>query len=115
MFAAYLDIENNIANSVRIVNNNAGTGDKDKILLHLQQNTGSAYGSGAYGSGYYGGGLLYDGKDLDDILKVIEVKYVLNSGEARRYIELGSLPPKLDQSIINVNKNVEDLRISLGR
>jgi hypothetical protein len=73
------------------------------------------YGEGFYGGGFYGGGPLYSGRDLDDTLKVKQVRYIVNSGQAIRNIELGSLPVELSKAIINVNQDVTDLRISLGR
>lgn len=75
---------------------------------------GSKYGSGKYGSGLYGGS-LYTGYDIDDTLKVKEVKYIVNDQSAIRNIQLGSIPVELDREIIEVNKNVESLRVSLGR
>jgi len=76
--------------------------------------TGLGYGMGYYGEGLYGGE-QYNGKDLDDILKIVQVKYTLMPGVMMRDIELGSLPVRMDDQIISVNKNLVDLRISLGR
>lgn len=72
------------------------------------------YGSGTYGSGLYGGGQP-TWKVLDDTLQVKEVTYTLTGKEATRTIELGSLPVRLDETIITVNKKLTDLQISLGR
>lgn len=72
------------------------------------------YGSGTYGSGIYGGG-QYTGKDLDDLLDVKEVKYILNGGSSVRNIQLGSLPVRLDGEILNVKRDLINLRVSLGR
>jgi hypothetical protein len=77
--------------------------------------TQTAYGAGLYGAGLYGGGPLYSGKDLDDTLKIKQVQYIVNNSQAIRNIELGSLPVELSQAVIDVNKNVTDLRVSLGR
>ena len=72
------------------------------------------YGSGTYGSGLYGGG-QYTGKDLNDVLKVMEVKYTLTGNSSVRGIQLGSLPVRLDDSIKKVRKDLTELRVSLGR
>ena len=72
------------------------------------------YGSGTYGSGLYGGG-LYQGKDIDDLLIVKEVRYILTSSQSVRQIQLGSLPVRLDEQIKELRKNLLDLEISLGR
>lgn len=72
------------------------------------------YGDGLYGSGLYGGE-QYAGKDLDDKLKIVEVNYVVNSNTAVRTIQLGDTPIRLERQVLDVNKNIEDLRVSLGR
>jgi hypothetical protein len=75
----------------------------------------TAYGAGLYGAGLYGGGPLYSGKDIDDLLKVKEIKYIINSGKGVREIQLGSIPAKMSKAIIDVNQNIQDLRVSIGR
>jgi len=74
----------------------------------------SFYGQGKYGNGLYGG-VGYAGKDLDDELKIVEVTYTIDASNATRTIQLGSLPIELDREILKVRKNIEDLRISIGR
>lgn len=72
------------------------------------------YGSGTYGSGLYGG----EQTDLflvDDTLKVKTVSYFISKKEAKRTIQLGSLPISLDREIIDINKEVANLKVSLGR
>ncbi len=77
--------------------------------------TQTAFGSGLFGSGLFGGGQVYKGKDIDDTLKIKEIQYIVNSGQAIRRIQLGSIPPKMSNEIINVNQDIKDLRISIGR
>lgn len=72
------------------------------------------YGSGVYGSGLYGGEQS-DFFILDDTLIIKNVDYKITKDQALRTIQLGELPVSLDREIINVNKNVEELRLSLGR
>lgn len=72
------------------------------------------YGDNNYGDGLYGGA-GYPGYTLDDTLEIMEVKYKITSNDSIREIQLGSLPIQLDREILTVNKNIEDLRISLGR
>jgi hypothetical protein len=72
------------------------------------------FGSGPFGSGIFGGG-QYTGKDIDDTLKIVEVSYTINSSEATRSIQLGSLPPRIEDKVIEIRKNLSDLRVSLGR
>jgi hypothetical protein len=72
------------------------------------------YGSGTYSSGLYGGG-QYTGKDIDDTLEVKEVRYVITSAAAIRDIQIGGLPPRLEKEILVGEKDISDLRISLGR
>lgn len=74
----------------------------------------SIYGSGTYGSGLYGGA-QYEGKDLDDTLKIKGVNYIVNSDTANRTIQLGGSVIQLEKQLVEVSKNVEALRISLGR
>jgi hypothetical protein len=73
----------------------------------------SNYGDGNYGSGLYGGS-PYTGYNLDDTLDVKQVTYYINDLEATRQIELGSLPPELTDEIIQIEKDLIDLKISLG-
>lgn len=72
------------------------------------------WGSGTWGSGLWGGG-QYTGKDIDDILRVMRVKYILTGSQSIRQIQLGALPIKLDSEIQKVNQDLLELRISLGR
>lgn len=72
------------------------------------------YGSGTYGSGLYGGG-QYTGKDIDDLLEVVEVRYIITASSATREIQLGGLPPRIEREIFDNEQNVNKLRISLGR
>lgn len=72
------------------------------------------YGSGTYGSGIYSGG-QYTGKDIDDILEVKEIKYIIMGSTLVRQIELGGLPARLEKQIFENEKDVSQLRISLGR
>jgi hypothetical protein len=74
----------------------------------------STYGSGTYGSGLYGGS-AYTGQDIDDTLDVKEVQYVLSGNESVRNITLGEKQVRLDEQIIDVNADLQDLRVSLGR
>jgi hypothetical protein len=71
------------------------------------------FGSGVFGSGIFGGG-QYQGYNLDDTLEVKQVRYTLNDSETIRNIELGSLPVSLDSQILGVQKQLNDLEISLG-
>jgi len=72
------------------------------------------YGSGTYGSGLYGGGQP-TGIVVDNILQVKEITYISVGNQSIRTIQLGSLPVRLDEDIIKVQKNITDLRVSLGR
>lgn len=72
------------------------------------------YGSGTYGSGLYGGG-QYTGFNLDDTLTVKQVKYEIGESKSIRSIDLGNMPIKLDDTMIKIQKELTDLRISLGR
>jgi hypothetical protein len=72
------------------------------------------FGAGVFGSGIFGGG-QYRGKDIDDTLKIVEVSYTISDSEAVRDIQLGALPVRLEDDIIRIRKNLNDLRISLGR
>jgi len=74
----------------------------------------STFGDGEVSDDLFGG-IAYSGKDVDDTLSVKEVSYNIKDGAAHRKIQLGSIPISLDAEIINVNKNVEALRISTGR
>jgi hypothetical protein len=74
----------------------------------------SLYGAGTYGSGIYGGE-QYQGKDIDDTLKIKDIIYTVNSNTAQRTIQLGGFAVQLDRQIVDVNKNIEALRVSLGR
>jgi len=76
--------------------------------------TPSAYGSGLYGSGLYGGGQP-SGIVVDDTLQVKEVTYKMTGSDNVRTIELGSLPVRLDEAILKVNKKLTDLQVSIGR
>lgn len=71
------------------------------------------FGSGTFGSGLFGGG-QYTGYNIDDTLKVKQVSYFINSTQAIRQIELGSLPVTLDRQIIEVQKQLNELIVSLG-
>jgi len=90
-----------------------------RILSNIPPTTSTApnpipYGSDHYGDNLYGGG-QYTGKDLDDLLTVREVRYILTGSSSVREIQLGALPVRLDDKILNVRKDLLDLRISLGR
>jgi 2-hydroxy-3-keto-5-methylthiopentenyl-1-phosphate phosphatase len=74
----------------------------------------TAWGAGVWGSGLWGGG-KYDGKDIDDTLRIISTRYIINSNVAVREIQLGGEPTALENIVVSVNKNVNDLRVSLGR
>lgn len=76
--------------------------------------TPNPYGSGTYGSGLYGGG-QYTGFNLDDTLTVKQVKYEIGESKATRSIDLGNMPVKLDDTMIKIQKELTDLKISLGR
>jgi hypothetical protein len=76
--------------------------------------TGSLYGVGLYGAGLYGGN-AYTGFDIDDTLEIMEMRYTINDAQAVRNIQLGSVPIELDRDIELINKNIQDLRMSLGR
>jgi len=94
-------------------------GNNIRILNNIPPETTSApspnpYGSGTYGSGLYGGG-NYTGIDIDDILEIKEVNYILTGNQSVRQIELGGIPPRLEKQINNVGKDISELRISLGR
>lgn len=91
--------------SLRIISN---IPPKDKTL------EGSLFGDGYFGDELFSGE-EYSGYDLDDILKIKEVTYQISDIMAFRRIRVGSLPVELDREIIEVNKNIEDLRVSLGR
>ena len=52
---------------------------------------------------------------MADILKIVEVAYTLNSNTANMTIQLGGVPVRLERAIIDVNKNIDNLRVSLGR
>jgi len=86
----------------------------NKLDISPESTTPNPYGSGTYGSGIYGGG-QYSGRDSDDTLQIKEVAYVVNNNIASRSIQLGSIPPMLNEDIIKVNKNIEALRVSIGR
>lgn len=79
------------------------------------QSSPVAWGGGTWGGGLWGGGEVYGGKDIDDTLKVEQVKYIINSSQAKRVIQLGSLPEQLTQDILNIRKDLTALRVSLGR
>lgn len=72
------------------------------------------YGSGTYGSGLYGGG-QYEGKDIDDTLEIKEIKYILTGSSSVRQIELGGLPPRIENQVKGMGKDLNNLRISLSR
>jgi hypothetical protein len=74
----------------------------------------SSFGEGDFGTGPFGG-YPYTGFNLDDILRVVRVRYVISAMEAIRYIELGTLPVSMDEQLVQVNKKLTELIVSLGR
>jgi hypothetical protein len=72
------------------------------------------FGAGASGTGPFGG-YAYTGFTLDDTLRVMRVRYVVSATEALRYIELGTIPVSLDEQIVELNKKLTELTVSLGR
>jgi hypothetical protein len=74
----------------------------------------TGWGAGTWGSGVWGGG-SYEGYDLDDTLRILEVKYKITSQQATREIQLGGIAVDLENIVVSVNKNLQDLRVSLGR
>lgn len=72
------------------------------------------FGDDEFGSGLFGG-YPYTGYDLDDTLRVMQVRYMISAMEATRYIELGTMPVSLDAQIILLNKKLTELTVSLGR
>lgn len=72
------------------------------------------WGFGTWGSGLWGGG-KYEGYDLDDTLRILEVRYVISAQTAERRIQLGGRAVDLENLIVDVNKDLENLRVSLGR
>jgi hypothetical protein len=72
------------------------------------------FGAGDFGSGPFGG-YAYTGYNLDDTLRVMQVRYVISSTEAMRYIEIGTMPVSLDEQIIELKKKLTELTVSLGR
>lgn len=80
----------------------------------LKKLTINPYGSGTYGSGLYGGEQT-DFYIVDDTLKIINVSYFINKQEAKRTIQLGTRAVSLDKEIIDINKEVAALKVSLGR
>jgi hypothetical protein len=74
----------------------------------------TAWGAGTWGSGLWGGG-KYQGFDLDDTLRILEIKYIINAQAIVREIQLGGRAVDLENLVVDVNKNVNDLRVSLGR
>ena len=73
----------------------------------------SLFGTGTFGSGLFGG-VQYDGKLVDDTLKIKEVAYSISGQAASRTIQLGALPIRLDRDMIEIHKDVKSLRSSLG-
>jgi hypothetical protein len=76
--------------------------------------TGIAWGDGNWGDGLWGGGTAPEWSSIDDTLAIKEVKYSIKSGRAVRSIELGEMPLRLEDTIINVDKKLIDLEVSLG-
>ena len=72
------------------------------------------FGSGLFGSGLFGGGQT-DAIVLDDTLRVLSVKYIINGNEAKRYIQLGLAEPTLELGVLKIRNDISDLRVSLGR
>ena len=75
--------------------------------------SGSAWGAGVWGAGIWGGE-QYTGITLDDTLKVKEVEYSIDAAGAIRGIQLGSVPVTLDREMIEINKEIERLKITAG-
>jgi hypothetical protein len=76
--------------------------------------TGVNAGDGNAGDGYAGGGLAVQWTTLDDTLAIKEVKYKITGKSANRSIELGALPLRLEDQIVDVDKRLTELKISLG-
>lgn len=72
-----------------------------------------AFGSGLFGDGLFGGEQS-NAIVLDDTLRVLEVKYVINNNEARRYIQLGLDNPRLELEVLDIRSELKDLKVSLG-
>ena len=72
------------------------------------------FGAGLFGAGLFGGE-QYTGYNLDETLRVMEVNYNISNEGAMRNIQLGSIPVRLDEEFYTIQKNLTDLRISLGR
>jgi hypothetical protein len=75
---------------------------------------GTAFGAGLFGSGLFGGGPVSEWKILDDTLAIKEIKYTINGKKATRSIELGLIPARLEDAIVDVDRKLADLKISLG-
>jgi len=72
------------------------------------------FGTRTFGAGLFGG----DQSDLllvDDTLKIREVTYTISGSMASREIQLGSIPVRLDREMVEIHKDVQSLRVSLGR
>ncbi len=75
----------------------------------------------AWGDDTTWGGGTWNGEDapaysiIDDTLSVRQVEYNISAQQATRKIELGSVPLRLENAIVEVNRRREELQISLGR
>lgn len=74
----------------------------------------SLFGAGLFGAGLFGGH-VYDGQLVDDTLAVKGVAYAVAAEGATRTVQLGAVPVSLDRDMIEIHKDVQALRTSLGR
>lgn len=85
-----------------------------KPPAHQIMVAGTGFGAGMFGAGLFGGGPLSEWQIIDDTLAVKEIKYQISNKAATRSIELGAIPLRLEDSIVNVDRKLADLKISLG-
>jgi hypothetical protein len=74
---------------------------------------GTAWGDGNWGDGLWGS-VAPQWTNRDDTLTVNEVKYKLDGKKASRTIALGALPLRLEDSIVDIDKKLTSLEVSLG-
>jgi hypothetical protein len=72
-----------------------------------------AWYEGYWGSGIWGGE-QYTGYTIDDTLKIKEVKYSISDQGAIREIQIGSIKPDMSTDMIDINKEIEILKVSVG-
>jgi hypothetical protein len=75
---------------------------------------GTAFGDSTFGDGYFGGSDYPTYYNIDDTLAIKQIRYSINSQGANRSIDLGAIPLRLENAIVDVNKKTTDLQISLG-